>query len=79
MTCVSSPTRTRTWNKPVNSRLPAERNPLPTGTSGDPAPALARGLAHALSDPDLQRIIDAWPVLPDHIRQAVLALVGTAS
>jgi hypothetical protein len=30
-----------------------------------------------ISDPDLARIIVAWPDLPDHIRAAVLALVGT--
>jgi hypothetical protein len=29
------------------------------------------------ADPDLARVIDAWPDLPDHIRAAVLALVGT--
>jgi hypothetical protein len=29
-------------------------------------------------DPDLARVIDAWPDLPQHIRAAVLALVGTA-
>jgi hypothetical protein len=29
-------------------------------------------------DPELARVIDAWPDLPDHIRAAVLALVGTA-
>jgi hypothetical protein len=28
-------------------------------------------------DPDLQRVIDAWPDLPAHIRAAVRALVGT--
>jgi hypothetical protein len=29
-------------------------------------------------DPDLQRLIDAWPALPEPIRRAVLALIGTA-
>jgi hypothetical protein len=29
-------------------------------------------------DPDLAEIIIRWPALPDHIRAAVLALVGTA-
>jgi hypothetical protein len=29
-------------------------------------------------DPDLARVIDAWPDLPPHIRAAVLALIGTA-
>jgi hypothetical protein len=30
------------------------------------------------ADPDLARIITAWPVLPAHIKAAVLALIGTA-
>jgi hypothetical protein len=30
------------------------------------------------TDPDLARVIDAWPTLPPHIRAAVLALIGTA-
>jgi hypothetical protein len=29
-------------------------------------------------DPDLVRIVEAWPTLPVHLRAAVLALVGTA-
>jgi len=31
------------------------------------------------SDPNLARIIDAWPALPEPIRTAILALVGTAA
>jgi hypothetical protein len=27
----------------------------------------------------LARILEAWPALPEHIRRAILALVGTAS
>jgi hypothetical protein len=34
--------------------------------------------AGAETDPDLSRIIAAWPDLPPHIRAAVLALVGAA-
>jgi hypothetical protein len=29
-------------------------------------------------DPDLARIVEAWPTLPDHIRAAILALIVTA-
>jgi hypothetical protein len=31
----------------------------------------------AETDPDLARVVAAWPDLPPHIRAAVLALVGT--
>ena len=30
-------------------------------------------------DADLQRVVAAWPDLPDPIRRAVMALVGTAT
>jgi hypothetical protein len=30
------------------------------------------------SGPDLARLIEAWPALPDHIRKAILGLVETA-
>jgi hypothetical protein len=29
------------------------------------------------ADPDLARVVIAWPDLPSHIKAAVLALVGT--
>jgi hypothetical protein len=32
----------------------------------------------AKADPDLARVVTAWPDLPPHIRAAVLALIGTA-
>lgn len=35
-------------------------------------------LAATPADPDLARVLDAWPSLPPHIRAAVLALVQTA-
>jgi hypothetical protein len=30
------------------------------------------------ADPNLDRICSAWPVLPDHIKAAILALIATA-
>ncbi len=30
-------------------------------------------------DPDLQRVIDAWPALPEAIRAGIVALVNTAT
>jgi hypothetical protein len=32
----------------------------------------------AATDPDLARILDAWPALAEPIRRAVLALIRTA-
>ncbi len=45
----------------------------PTGGAESGAPA-----APTL-DPELARIVAAWPDLPDPIRRAVLALVGTVA
>jgi len=31
------------------------------------------------NDPDLGRVIDAWPALPKHVKAAVLTLVNAAA
>jgi hypothetical protein len=31
-----------------------------------------------VTDPELARVVEAWPDLPSHIRAAVVALVATA-
>jgi hypothetical protein len=52
---------------------------LPNQGSGDQAPAPYRALTSALqADPDLARVVDAWPHLPPHLKAAVLALIATA-
>jgi hypothetical protein len=56
---------------------------LPFAASGGIKPPLAQPLAQGspdgpVPDPDLARVVDAWPTLPDHIKAAVLALVTTA-
>jgi hypothetical protein len=49
----------------------------PPETSGDAGRLLTDPLTRPASpDPDLARVVDAWPALPAHIRAAVLALVG---
>ena len=55
-----------------------ERKPLPDNTSGTPDPSLAPVLAPDPEDPDLVRVVTAWPALPPHLRAAVLALVDAA-
>jgi hypothetical protein len=54
----------------------AEGADLPTTSADTPAPD---ALPDALTDPDLVRIVGAWPTLPEPIRRAILALVGTTS
>ena len=48
-------------------------------TSGDLTPSLAPPLALPAEDHWLAEVLTAWAGLPDHIRQAVLALVRTAA
>ena len=72
----SSPTRTRTWNKPVNSRKNTDRNPRQDNTSDEETAKLSAQLAHRVpADPELARVIAAWPDLAPPIRRAILALV----
>jgi hypothetical protein len=44
-----------------------------TASSANDAENLAFCLAR--KSPDLAKVIEAWPTLPDHIRKAILALV----
>ena len=49
-------------------------------TSGTGTPALTLPLhTAATADPDMTRIVVAWPELPAPIRLAVLALIGSAA
>ena len=41
-------------------------------------PAAYTPLTRPPADPELARVVAAWPQLPDHIKAAVLALVGAA-
>jgi hypothetical protein len=52
------------------------RNSDPAAAGGAKSGALADRFT--FRDPDLQRLIDAWPTLPEPIRRAMLALIGTA-
>jgi hypothetical protein len=53
---------------------PAERPDPPTTSADTP---VRDALPEALTDPDLVRILGAWPTPPGLIRRALLALVGT--
>jgi hypothetical protein len=69
----------------LQSATPPPQPPVPTGTSGDGTPPLTAPLTGTAesgcepvreSDPDLARVVEAWPTLPPAIRRAMLALVG---
>jgi hypothetical protein len=72
---ISEGDGTRTRNHRIDSPATPDRTTLQDNDLRRQALALTLRL-HA--DPDLTRIIDAWPDLPAHIKAAVLALVGTA-
>lgn len=53
---------------------------LPQELPGKPIISQSRGAesgAVGARDPDLARLIAAWPTLPEPIRRAILALVGS--
>jgi len=79
----SEPAGTRTQDLRINLPHGQSRNPLPANTSGDPSGPLAPQLAPVQkvysADPDLARVVAAWPALPEAIRRAVLALVGAST
>ena len=53
---------------------------LVAGFLAEPAPGRRSDALResALNDPELQRIVDAWPKLPEPLRAALLAIVQTA-
>jgi hypothetical protein len=63
----------------VNSQKVTGRKSMQSNTSGEDTTRLSALLAHQTpTDPDLARIIDAWPALPLPVRAAVLALVESS-
>jgi hypothetical protein len=48
------------------------------GATGGGAKSGADSTAPSPADPDLARIVAAWPALPEPIRRAILALIETA-
>jgi len=59
--------------------LPQETTGNSSGSSQSGAESGALGARKpafdALADPDLARLIEAWPTLPDAIRRAIVAMV----
>jgi hypothetical protein len=42
----------------------------------DPPGGAKSGALSAVSDPDLARVAEPWPELPEHIRETILVLIG---
>jgi hypothetical protein len=50
-----------------------------SGAAQSGAAGSGTGPHGAATDPELRRVIDAWPQLPDDIKARVLALVGAVT
>jgi hypothetical protein len=57
---------------------PASEHHWPTADKYEPLVAGQRIRNPSAADPDLARVVTAWPDLAPHIKAAVLALIGTA-
>jgi hypothetical protein len=74
----SGPAGIRTRNQGIMSQPAPQPNHFPGNTSDHSFSPLAPQLAPQLApDAELQRILAAWPTLPEPIRRAMLALVET--
>jgi len=62
----------------LQSAAESPQGSTPIGGCVEPTPALTRRL-HTTADPDLARVVAAWPALPPHLSAAVLALVATVA
>lgn len=58
-------------------KSPVKTHISETGGANSGARSAPTGPESTPVDPDLQRLVNAWPTLPEPIRAAVLALVGT--
>jgi len=80
----SEPGGTRTHNRPLRSPIVTDSKPLPDKAFPSAAPVgRTTGRTHntegAPVDPELAALAAAWPTLPDHIRAAVRAMLGTVT
>ncbi len=56
--------------------LALSKTPISVGSG---AKSDARDAPNPIHDPDLARIVDCWPMLPEHIKAAIKALVQSAA
>jgi len=75
-----APCRTRTYNPLIKSQTRGgSQTQAPQDSTTDSAPVTTPRLTKpAENDPDLARLVAAWPELPEVIRRAMVALVESA-
>ncbi len=66
-------------NPRAGTAKPGSHKQLRTRESRGGAESGAVGAESAPADPDLQRLIDAWPTLPDAVRAGIAAMVRAAA
>lgn len=75
-TCGKRPRGGTVYTRDLKSRTQSPQHTSQQSTSGDTNTSLAHQLAQNIrNDADLQRLIAAWPALPDVIKRAMLALI----
>ena len=62
----------------VDSRKANDPRDLPHTASERATPGATPSAESGTDDPDLAAVIDAWPTLPKHLRQSILAFVDAA-
>ena len=78
---ASKPGHSETGKNPLPDTKRAEQEHNRSRTAYTPGGVYAGGASartQPVEDPDLRRILDAWPTLPGPLRAAVLALIGAA-
>jgi hypothetical protein len=58
---------------------PDAENTANQGVSDSTGAVVAPRVAPNPTDPDVQRVVEAWPALPEALRRAVLALIGSTA
>ena len=63
----------------LQSVAPLPETPTPYGVYDNADSDVAPRVALNPADPDLARVVEAWPDLPGALRRAVLALIGSTT
>jgi hypothetical protein len=56
---------------------PPAATPVPTDRLRNPGPGGAAESGAVAGDPELARVVEAWPKLSGHVKRAILALLAT--